>query len=826
MIRTLTIALLLAYSYLGTSQTTTVSGKVTEVETGAPIPFATVVFQGTSDGALTDFEGNFTATTSQNVDSIFVSYVGYIKRIKALKSGSSQVINFQLEEDITRLAEVVITPGENPAFAILRNVIERKKEHDKRGLIAYDYESYTRTEFSVDNISEAMRERKFMQKILQVMDSVDQLAGEDGKPVLPVMTSEAISRFYYRKSPFSKHEDVIKTKVTGVGITDGTTTSQLLGSSYQEYNFYQNWLNIVGKEFVSPIANSWKIFYEYDLVDSLYIGDHYCYQLEFFPKQEQDLAFKGTMWITKEEFALKQIDAFVPNASNLNFLDKIRVQQELVPTSAGPWLPEKTRVIVDFKPLTPKTAGILAKFYVSNKDFEINQPKENRFYMNAVSLDPAVRVSNKEYWDNARHDSLTTTELNIFAMIDTLKQIPTVRNLTTAVKIIGSGYVKAGPIDVGPYSTFFGNNDIEGIRLGMGARTNFKFSDQWTLGGYAGYGFDDKRWKYNGYVYFLANRNPWTEFRYQQQREIDQIWLLNENVEPGSLFYTFSRFGTLTQPFLKQKYRLSMIRQISKGLNTEVSLKHEDLQPLFDFSYLTGENLNVVGTNYSVSEATVSAKYGKDEVMVIDDNQRVSLGPVRFPIYDISYTYGSDQVGGDFEYHKLRIGFRKKQKMGFLGVSNLRLGAGYLFGDVPYTLLFSPIGNETFVYADFAFNQMDFFEFTSDRYVEFRYRHSFEGFILNRIPLIRKLKWRLIASANGIMGSIRSENIELSNFDTDTNGELVTPFRKWQNRPYLEVGYGVENIFRFFSVQAYHRLTYLDEDASRFGLKFNVALSL
>ncbi|MEM6735244.1 MAG: DUF5686 family protein [Bacteroidota bacterium] len=826
MTRILSCTFLLALCFIGYSQTTIVTGKVTEVETGAPVPFATIVFTGTTEGALTDFEGNFTASTNLPVDSIQVSYVGYIKRVKPLKRGVSQTINFQLREDIKTLMEVIITPEENPAFAILRKVIKGKKKHDKRKLEAYDYESYTRTELSIDNISDAMRERKFMKKILQVMDSVDQIAGEDGKPILPVMTSEVISRFYYRKSPFAKHEDVIKTKVSGVGITDGTTTSQLIGSTYQEYNFYQNWLNIIGKEFASPIANSWKILYDYELVDSLYIGNSYCYQLEFFPKQEQDLAFKGTMWITKEEHALKQIDAFIPNTSNLNFLEKIKIQQELAPTEAGPWLPEKTRVIVDFKPLTPKTAGILAKFYVSNKDVIVNKPKDNRFYMNTVSLDPNARISNEEYWNNARHDSLTATELSVFAMIDTLNQIPTVRNIATAIKILGSGYIKTGPIDIGPYGTFFGNNDVEGVRPGIGARTNIDFSNQWTLGGYAGYGFDDERWKYNAYAYFLASRNPWTEFRYQQQREIDQIWLLNENVEPGSLFYTFSRFGSLTQPFLKEKYRFSMIRQLGQGLNTEISVKHEDLQPLFDFSYFIGENRSEVASDYSVSEATISTKYGKDEIFVISDNQRLSLGPIRFPVYQISYTYGSDQAGGDFEYHKLEFDFQKKQKIGFLGVSRLRIGAGYLFGDVPYSLLFSPIGNETFVYANFAFNQMEYFEFSSDRYVEFRYEHSFEGFVLNRIPLLRKLKWRLIASANGLMGGIRSENINISNFETDENGEVITPFREWKNRPYLEVGYGVENIFKFFSLQAFHRLTYLDEDASKFGLKFKVSLRL
>lgn len=808
------------------AQSTIVTGKVTEVETGAPVPFATVVFTGTQEGSLTDFEGNFIAQTNLQVDSIQVSYVGYTKRVKALFRGESQVINFQLEEDITTLQEVIVTPGENPAFAILREVMNRKKDYDKRKLEAYEYESYTRTEFSVDNISDEMRQKKLMQKILQVMDSVDQIAGEDGKPILPVMTSEAISRFYYRKSPFAKHEDIIKTKVTGVGITDGTTSSQLLGSSYQEYNFYQNWLNIVGKEFASPLANSWKILYEYELVDSLYIGNHYCYQLAFFPKQEQDLAFIGTMWITREHYALKQIDAFVSDASNLNFLNKIRIQQELSPTDAGPWLPEKTRVIVDFKPLTPKTAGILAKFYVSNKDIIVNQPKGNKFYMNAVSLDPDVRISGKDYWDNARHDSLTSTELNVFAMIDTLKAIPVVKNLTSFSKIVSTGYVKTGPIDAGPYTVLFGNNNVEGIRLGLGVRTNIQFSNKWTLGGYTGYGFEDERWKYRGYAKFLLNRTPWTEFSYEQQREIDQVWLLNENIEPTSLLYSFSRFGTLTQPFLKQKYRLSLIRQLGKGLNTEVSFKHENLQPLFDFLYFAEGGQNEVASNYSISEASISTKYGKDEIIVVDDNQRISFGPVRFPIYTLNYTYGSKVAGGNFSYHKFQIGFQKLQKMGFLGVTRFKLNAGYIIGKVPYTLLFNPIGNETFVYVDFTYNQMNYFEFSSDRFLSLKYKHSFEGFIMNRIPLMRRLKWRLVASANVLYGSVQEKNIDISIFPTDANGNEVLPFRKWINRPYVEVGYGVENILKFFSIQAYHRLTYLDQDASKFGLKFNFSLSL
>ncbi|MEM6831618.1 MAG: DUF5686 family protein, partial [Bacteroidota bacterium] len=586
------------------AQETTVSGKVIETSTGSPVPFATVLFTGTSDGAITDFEGNFKATTTLPVDSLEVSYIGYIKKVKPLQQGIKQVINFQLDEDIVSLNEVVILPGENPAFPIMRKVIANKKQNDKRGLSAYEYESYTRTELDVDNISDKMKNRKMMTRIRNVLDSIEQIAGEDGQPILPVFISEAISRFHYRKNPEARHERVLRTRVSGVGIDDGTLTSQVIGSSFQEYNFYQNWMNIVTKEFASPVADGWKMIYEYDLVDSLFIEDKYCYQLDFFPKQEQDLAFTGSMWITKDEYAIKRIDAEVPKTANINFLEKIKIQQVLRPTSSGPWLPEKTRVIIDAKQLTPNTAGVLAKFYVSNKDFVIDQPKGSDFYLNKISMDPMVRKGDNAYWRAARHDSLSTTEEHVFQMIDSLKEIPQIKLMTNVIKFAATGYYSTGLLDIGPYATFAGNNNVEGIRIGMGLRTNSNFSSKWVLGGYIGYGFDDKEYKYNFYTYTILDRRKWTTFRYDYQKEVEQIWLLNQEIAPNSLFYGLSRFGTLTQPFLKRKNRVSLTRQLTKGLNTELSFRNEIHTPLFDFNYFTDASRSETRTEYEISEAS------------------------------------------------------------------------------------------------------------------------------------------------------------------------------------------------------------------------------
>ncbi|MEM7297369.1 MAG: DUF5686 family protein [Bacteroidota bacterium] len=272
MLKTHLFLTLLLLGFASAAQQTIVSGKVTEASTGAPVPFANIVFTGTTEGAIADFDGNFTAKTSLPVDSIEARYVGYITRVKPIQRGQSQVINFQVEEDIQTLMEIVVTPGENPAFAVMRNVMDNKKANDKRNLEAYEYESYTRTEFDMDNISEKMKNRKIMQKIRNVVDSIEQIAGEDGQPILPILMSEAISRVYFKKNPRGKHERIIKTRVSGIGITDGTLTSQVIGSTFQEYNFYQNWLNIANKEFVSPIADSWKALYEYELLDSLNVG--------------------------------------------------------------------------------------------------------------------------------------------------------------------------------------------------------------------------------------------------------------------------------------------------------------------------------------------------------------------------------------------------------------------------------------------------------------------------------------------------------------------------------------------------------------------------
>lgn len=819
--RTHLLALLLLPLF-AQAQLTIVTGKVTEAATGSPIPFANVIFTGTSEGAITDFDGNFRAATSLPVDSIEVRYVGYVKRVKTVQRNITQTIDFQLDEEVTALNELVFYAGENPAFDILRKVVKNKEKNDKRSLEAYEYESYTKIEFDVDNLSEEFKNRRIIRQITNVLDSIEQIAGEDGKPVLPIFISEAISRVYFRSNPTHRTENMLKTKISGVGITDGTLTSQVIGSTFQEYNFYQNWLNILEKEFISPIADGWRISYDYDLIDSVYIDGAFCYELDFYPKREQDLAFRGKMWITKDDYALRRIDAHVPKTANLNFIEKVKIQQDLFKTSSGPWLPEKTRVVVDVGQLSEKSAGFLGKFYISTKDHLLNQPKPISFYLSPVTMEEDVREETESYWSGARHDTLSATEVHVFQMIDTLKKIPVVKAFTEINKFLVTGYTKVGKLDIGPYTTFFGNNDIEGVRVGFGARTNIFFSNKWVFGGYLAHGFEDEEWKYRTYATHILDRKRWTTVQAEVQKEVEQVWLLNENIEPNSLFYSLSRFGTLTQPFQIQKYRMSFSRQVTTGWNLGFSSKYHTFDPLFDFQYYRNAALTETGTGYEVAEMSTSVKYAKDELFLINDNERLSLGTLRWPAITLNYTYGMRNIlASDFAYHKLNLNIRKNQKMGQLGVSSINVNTGKIFGNVPYTLLYNPIGNETPVYVGFAYNLLNYFEFSADQYVDIRYRHNFEGLFLNRLPLIRKLKWRMVGTTNVLMGSMNKDNFNTNIFPQDALGNDVLPFTPMTKGPYVEMGYGIENILRVFSIQAFHRVTYRNTPGTNnFGVKF------
>ncbi len=819
------------------AQTRMVKGRITDSENGDPIPFANLQVKGSRIGTVCDFDGNYSLKISGPHDSLSAIYIGYKARTKKIPENGG-ILNFQLNEAAIALAEVVIKPGENPAWPILRNVVEHKMYNDKRSLISYEYEAYNKLEVDIDKLSDKFKKKKIIRKIQNVIDSIGKVAGEDGNPILPFFISESISKYYYNKSPQLRKEQIEKTKISGLGVDEGEVVSQMIGSSFQEYNFYENWLNIVSKDFVSPIADGWKIYYDYLLEDSSFVNGDWIYRLDVSPKRPQDLAFRGSIWINRSDWALVRVDLSIPKEANLNFIDKIKVQQELRKTSSGAYLPVKNRITIDIANLNKNWAGMIAKSYTSAKNIVVNRPMHPSFFQKPIEVMENFGKGDDAYWNLHRHDTLSVTERNIFRMIDTVKKIPAIKTYVEIVNIFINGHKRIGMLDYGPYLYTYGWNNIEGNRFRIGLRTNPDFSRKYIFSGYLAYGTRDQRFKYGITADWILSRKRWTNLSIGQTYEMEQLALVDNSLVDNSLFAAFTRIGFLdrTRPYYSNKSFVGFDKEVRKGLNISLKASRWTFEPVsssYNFAYFTNLEGALSGQNTSTqsgfvtSELSGEIRYGRDEIFVENENRRVSLGATRWPILSFRYTRGLKGVlGSDLNYNKFNFSAVQFVRYGLIGNGKISLLAGLTPSTVPYPVLRAHLGNQTWFMNMSAFNMMQFFEFVSDRFVSLNYQHNFEGLGLNSLPLVRKLKLRFVAQGNLLLGEVNQRNIDL--IPKSLNGNSPAGFTSLsRGRPYAEVGYGVENILHLVRIDFIHRLTYLSNPGARnFGVKVSLQFKL
>ncbi|MCU0471415.1 MAG: DUF5686 and carboxypeptidase regulatory-like domain-containing protein [Arcicella sp.] len=805
-----------------------ITGRITDAKNGDPLPFATVGLKGINVGAQTNFEGVYTIKTKFMADSIYVSTVNYKKKVKVLdRKALTQTIDFQLQGEAKSIDEVVVYSGENPAFKILRKLRENAEKNDRKRLTAFEYDSYSKMELDVDNISDKFKEKKVMKQIQGAIEKFEKIAGEDGKAVIPTFISETISKFYFRESPARKKEMVLKNNIKGVGVKEGSFVSQLVGGNiFANYNFYDNFVPFLGKDIISPTGNNWKGTYSWYLSDTTDVDGHICYGMEFDPKNDKDLVFVGKAYIDTTSFALVQIDATIGKQANINFIDKIKISQELEQTPEGAWLPAKTRFLIDIAEISKNSAGMLLKMYISNRNFVLNKPKELSFYDLPVEVAEDSKEPDPNYWLEARHESLSAQDVLASKLIDTVRNVPIVKTYVEIAEIIASGYKRFNKFAIGPYINLLAVNNEEGLRTRFGFKTLAGFDKKWILKGWAGFGTKDLVLKYGGEVNYILSRRHWTVAGIKHSYDIERIGLTPELIGDNKIFYAFTRWGNYSGAFYRRENEIFLKTEPTKGISFNVSFTTRSFDPLFKFQFRTKPELGAQSPTldgYDDSFVTIEARFAKGETYLMDGNERIGLGTRRVPVVTLAYQHGIKGVlGSNFNYHRFTAKVYQSFRVGSMGRSDYTLQAGYIPSALPAPLLFPHLGNQTFFYNRAAFNTMHFFEFVSDKFVSLNYNHNFEGLLFNRIPAIRQLKWRLIASANVLFGSQREENIELMkdaipviNPRPSSNG--LRPRYNFSaldpNIPYLEVGYGIDNIFKIFRLQAFHRLTYLDHEA-------------
>ncbi len=817
--KTSLLFLILFLSCIALGQKTKVEGIVTDQVTGEPMPFVTVRFQNTKIGTYTDTLGHYVLETYYATDSITFSFSGYLKISKHVNLDEEQVIDVVLPVLSTEYEEVVVkAPDEFPSTILHKKVIANKKINNKEKLDSYEYEVYNKIQLDLNNIDSSFKERQVVKRLDLIMDYLDE--EDNGKSYLPVILSESVSDFYYRKTPKKKFEIVKASKISGVENLD---LNQFMGDMYLDINIYDNILLMFNKSFISPVSNFARSYYRFYLEDSMFIDNYWCYQLKFKPKRTGDLTFEGEMWIHDTTYAVKQIKMDVSPWVNINYVQGLYIEHNFEQVENEVWMLTSERMIADLK-ITKKTDvyGLYGRRHSTRKNYKINTQRPLSFYnrSSTVTILDSAELRSDEYWANIRHVPLGKQEQGIDNMVDSLNNLPFFNFLKNGLYFVTTGYYPVNYLEVGDVFSLFSFNQVENFRLGLALRTSNKFSKRLELGGRIAYGFGDEKFKYGARIRYNITPKKRGMLSLFYSYDLEQIGQSPNAAAVGSTFGTLFRTGPLDKLTFVEKIGLNLEKDFRKDIILYGAFEWKEYTAVGRANYLKPNIITGIDdtiTRIQTTEFTARFRWAKDEEFISGVFDRKTLR-TKYPIFSIQGIFGvKDLLGADYNYQKVDLFIQQNVHIGVLGRIIYGVNVGKIFGTAAYPFLKVHTGNQSIWLLDNAFNMMDFFEFVSDQYVEATIENHWDGFFFDRLfPYNKVLKLRLVTGARLAYGTISSSHEELMRIPTFT--------KRFGDTPYMEVSMGIENILKLIRVDVFWRLSHLDlgvdvTDIKAFGIR-------
>jgi len=818
MIKPLSFFFLLSFisGFLIQAQKTTISGRVIDAETNEPIPYVNIGFQHSLVGTISENDGSFYLITTKATDTLIISSLGYEVLHLNILIGQEQNLYIKLVPKSISLEAVVVTPGENPAFEILRRINDRKKQNNPEKLESYQYKAYTKMRLDMNNIDQNFKDARLLKEFSFVFDYMDS-SQVFNKNYLPLLITETVSRVYRSKNPPVNREVIEAFKISGI---ENNTISQFTGKMYQQLNVYDDFILFFDPGFVSPIAGVGRLYYRYLLEDSAFIDGTWCRKISFRPKRKQERTFHGFFWVADTSYAIKQVQLRVSSDVNLNLLKDMIATYEYDRINDSTWFLTREDLIIDFN-LAEKTYGFFGRKSAVYDSIFFDSPVPSpvqKMTTDTYLLENELE-KNELFWEQNRKTELTGEDSRIYTMVDSVKKVPFFKTINTIVTMLSTYYVVVGPVELGPYYTTVSGNVIEGPRVRLGGRTSNSFSTKIMPGGHIAYGFEDKRFKYGLYVTYMFNTNP---------RRTSTVSWFHDIRQLGKSDNAFLDDNYLTSILRRNpNYKLTMVDQFNAlyehewapGFSNTIKFSHQTIYstPYIPFSELLASDDTIALGSVTSSEITLSTHFAYREKFLWGKFERKSLGS-QYPTLDLDFTYGPKGVfGSDYEYYRIRFKISDKLEINPLGYLKYRITLGKVFGTLPYPLLKLHEGNETYAYDPLSFNMMNYYEFVSDQYASLFAEHHFQGFFLNRIPLIRRLNWREVIGCNILYGRLSEKNRNVMAFPEGLSG---------LSKPYYEAGVGIENIFKLFRVDAIWRFSYLNHpNTSPFGIRATMQLT-
>ena len=829
------------------AQMTVVKGRITDVETGETLPMATVsyVCDGETFGTTSDMNGVYRLESDKIFDYVIFQFAGYKPYKVKINRFTTQTINAKMESEMITLPKAEVRAKRkikerykrkgNPAVELIRKVQKNADKNSLTGFDYYQYDEYSKLELGPSNLSDTIESR--LLKSIQFVTENIRPSELTGRNYLSMYFVETLSKTYYRKDPYFRTTEVTDSKdVLLSKFLDFSSMEAVIDNWIGFVDVYQRNVSLFNNEYTSPMSPIAVTFYHFYIVDTVRYENENCIVLAFTPANQMDMGLCGSLWITNDtSYMVKKVQLQIPKHSGTNFVEAMMFEQEYKKVD-NVMIPTRYSLVADIYYLGVALHGKRSGAF---SNIKINKPMPKNFYSNK----PEKTRSNgfydhrddENYWKERRADSLTYHEKRIAEDNERLKKVIGFRILAGTALAIGYNYIDAGPIDIGPVFNMLSHNDIEGWRLRFGAKTNTRFHKHLFLEGFVAYGMKDKKFKYRGQIMYSFNdkvNNQW-EFpmnlltlSYEHNTDVPGKELFGYSLknEHDRLGRSFSRQGNrkmLMIDKLRVQYDYEFINQIGIKLFAE----YQEQRPLGDLIYET--NGGKIYNPLTINSIGFEFRFAKNEKVYQIHQFRRPLASSVAPVFTIGYNYGGKILGSDYEYHKIQGMFSKRWFLSVLGVADLNITGGTTLGTTPYPLLFVHRGNQGIYYEEKGFNLMNYYEFVSQYYVQGIFDYNFNGFILNRIPLVGKLKLREVLSLKAVWGGISDEcnpangDERLFKFPTTPDGNAQT--YTLEDEPYVEGSIGIANIFSILRIDYVRRFNYLDHpEVDKWGIFFSL----
>ncbi len=700
----------------------------------------------------------------------------------------------------------------NPAVEMMRKVIAAKRYTDLSRRDYYQYNRYQKLTLAVNDITPSHFENPMFKGKQWLVNQVE-FCPYNNKLILPVSLQETVSEEIYRREPRDR-----RTIVRGInqeGVSDlfqtGDILTTLLSDVFSDVNIYDDQIRLLRHYFTSPIGDGAISFYRYYIEDTIYVDRDLCFHLSFLPNNQQDFGFRGDLYVLADSsWQVRRCQMTIPPQSDVNFVNGMRLWQDFSRLDDGSWVLTADELFTELR-----WASFMESFAVVRStrlsDFSFNPLPQRLFKGSKREMrDANAMMRNDDFWAQYRQVELTKSESSMDRFIKGMQQTKGFGAIIFCLKALIENFVETGSkqhpskVDIGPVNTMITGNYVDGLRTRLSAQTTANLDSNLFLSGYVAHGWRSKKNYYRGDIIWSFNKKEYLPREYPKRTltltsTYDVMSPCDRflDTDKDNVFAAF-KWASVEQMMFYNRQQLAFEYETYGGVKTTLSLKTEHDAPAGDIDFLP----------FRTTELHAELRFAPGETFINTKQRRMPVS-LDAPVFTLGHTIGiSGLLGGDHTFHLTEATAYKRFWLGHgWGKLECRLKAAAQWNQVPGLLLIMPEANLSYIMSDNMFELVNNMEFLTDRYASAMINWDLSGKLFNRIPLLRRLKWREWLSVRCMWGDLTSKNaaslLGLSPDGDFTFGTLDP------HHPYWEVSAGIHNIFKLLHVEYVRRLNYL-----------------